>query len=116
MVEAERVDKAFDVFALRRDRIIGVGRPVGVTMAALVEGNAMEFVAQCEAAEIPGMRGQGAAMQKEERPQPLVSPIEVAETKMTDEHRLVARQYDIVEAEAGAHRSGPQMIVIFFGG
>jgi len=35
---------------------------------------------------------------------------------MTDEHGLIARQYDIVEAEAGANRGGLQMIVIFVGG
>jgi hypothetical protein len=85
-------------------------------MSPLVERNAMELVAQCEAAEIPGMRRQGAAMQEKERPQLLIAPIEVAETKVTDEHGLVARQYDIVEAEAGAHRGGLQMIVIFVGG
>ena len=105
-VEPERVDKAFDVLALRCNRVVGVGRPVGIAMPPLIERNAVKLVAQCETAEIPGMRGQCAAMQEEERPQLLVAPIEVAEAKVTDEHGLVARQYDIVEAEAGAHRSG----------
>src|ERR1700722_19708961 len=96
VVEPERVDKAFDVLELRCDGIIGVGRPVGVAMAALIERNAVKLVAQCEAAEIPGMCGQCAAMQEKERPQLFVAPIEVTETKVTDEHGLVARQYDIV--------------------
>ena len=65
MIEAECVDKAFDVLALSRDRVIGVGGPVAVAVAALVERDAVELVAQCEAAEIPGMRSQGAAMQKQ---------------------------------------------------
>src|SRR5271167_1248076 len=103
MVETERVDKAFDILALRCDRIIGVRRPVGVAVSPLVERNAVKFVAQCEATEIPGMRRQSAAMQEKERPQLFIAPIEVAETKVTDEHGLIARQYDIVEAEAGAH-------------
>src|ERR1700731_4181284 len=116
VVEPERVDKAFDVLALRCDGIIGVGRPVSVAMAALVERNTVKLVAQCEAAQIPGMRRQGAAMQEKKRPQLLIAPIEGTETKMTDEHGLIARQYDIVEAEAGARRGGLQMIVIFVGG
>src|SRR3984893_19585813 len=116
MVEPERVDKAFDVLALRCDGIIGVRRPVSVAMAALIERNAVKLVAQSEAAEIPGMRRQGAAMQEKERPQLLIAPIEGTATKVTDEHGLIARQYDIVEAEAGANRSGLQMIVIFVGG
>jgi hypothetical protein len=62
------------------------------------------------------MRRQGAAMQEKERPHLLIAPIEVAETEVTDEHGLVARQYDIVEAEAGSHRGGLQVIVIFVGG
>jgi hypothetical protein len=62
------------------------------------------------------MRRQGAAMQEKERPQLLIAPIEVTETKMTDEHGLIARQYDIVEAEAGANSGGLQMILIFVGG
>src|SRR5207302_10024104 len=112
----ERVDKSFDVLALRGDRIIGVGRPVAVAVAALVEGDAVKLVTQCKAAEIPGMRRQSAAMEEQKRPQPLVPPIEVSETQVTDEHGLVARQYDVVEAEAGAHRGGLQMVVIFVGG
>jgi hypothetical protein len=62
------------------------------------------------------MRRQGAAMQEKERPQLFIAPVEVAETKVADEHGLIARQYNIVEAEAGAHRSGLQMIMIFVGG
>jgi hypothetical protein len=62
------------------------------------------------------MCGQSAAMQEKERPQRFVAPVEVSETKMTDEHCLLARQYDVGEAEAGAHRSRLQMIVIFVGG
>ena len=80
-VEPERVDKAFDVLALRCNGVVGVGRPVGIAMPPLIERNAVKLVAQCETAEIPGMRGQCAAMQEEERPQLLISPIEVAEPK-----------------------------------
>jgi hypothetical protein len=115
-VEAQLFDKAFDVLALRRDRIIGVGRPVAVAVAALVEREAMKFVAQCQAAQIPGMRGQGPAMQEKERLQLVVAPIQVTEPKMTDHHGLLGGQYNFVEVEAGSHRSGLEMIVIFFGG
>ena len=116
MVEIERIDNAFDVLALRRNRVVGVRRPVGVAVAPLVERNAVKLVAQCEAAQIPGMRRQSPAMEEKERPQLFIAPIEVTEMKMTDEYGPFARQYDIVEAEAGAHRGSPQMIVIFVGG
>src|SRR5271165_1711497 len=116
MVEAKGLDKAFDVLALRRDRIIGVRRPVGIAMPPLVKRNSVKLVAQREATEIPGMRGQSATMQEQQRPQLRVAPIEVTEAKVSDEHGLFIRQYDIVEAEAGAHRGGPQMVVILVGG
>src|SRR5215467_13237776 len=116
IVEAERIDKTFDVLTLRRNRIIGVGRPVGVTMPTLIERNTVKFVAQCEAAEIPGMRRQSAAMEKKKRPQPLVAPVEITKSKMTDEHGLFVRQYDLFKAKAGAYRGGLEVIVILVGG
>ena len=97
-VEAERVDKAFDVLALRRDRIIGVGRPVGVAMPALVERNAVKLVAQCEAAEIPGMRGQSPAMQENERPQLSVAPIEIVHLQPADPDVALAGQHDVARS------------------
>ena len=62
-VEAEFIGKTSDILALRRDRIVGVGRPVAVAVAALVEGDAMKLLAQCETAQIPSVSGQRAAMQ-----------------------------------------------------
>src|SRR6516162_8502326 len=111
MVEAEHIDKAPDILALTSDRIVGVGCPVAVAMAALIERNAVELVAQCEAAQIPGMRRQSAAMQKKKRRQPLVSPIEVAEPELINEYGFLARQDDFVEAEAGANRGRLEMFV-----
>ena len=85
-------------------------------MSPLVEGNTVKFIAQCQAAEIPSMRRQGAAVQKQQRRQFLVAPVKVTETKVTDGHGLFARQYDISEAEAGTHRRSLQVIVIFVRG
>ena len=109
-VETDPVGKTPDILALGGDRIIGVGRPVAVAMAALIECDAMKFVAQSQAAQIPGMRGQGAAMQKQDRPQPFGSPIEITKSQLSDTHISLARQNDLVEAEAGAHRGRFQMV------
>ena len=72
LIEADLVDKAADVADLRRDRIIAVRRPVGVAVAALVERDAVEIVAQRQAAQIPGMRRQRPAMQEQDRRLPLL--------------------------------------------
>jgi hypothetical protein len=85
-------------------------------MAALIECDAVKFVAQREAAQVPGMRGQGAAVQKENRPQPFGSPIEIPKSQPPDAHIVLARQYELVEAEARPHRRGLQVVVIFFNG
>src|SRR5579884_1817502 len=73
-VEAELVDKAGGVAQRRGDRIIAVGRPVGVAVAALVGRDAAVFVAQGEADKVPGMGGQRAAVEKDDRRQMLVAP------------------------------------------
>ena len=104
-----------NILALGGDRIVGVRRPVAVAVTALVEGDAVKLVAQCEAAQIPGMRGQGSAMQKQDRAQRFIPPIEVTEPKLVDEHGLCARQYNLVEAEAGANGSRLEMVVVFLG-
>ena len=110
------IGEASDILALGTDRIIGIGRPVGVAMAALIECQTVKLVAQREAAQIPGMRSQGAAVQKEDRPQPFGSPIEVTESQLAHAHIVLARQNDVAEGKARAYRGGLQMIVIFVGG
>src|ERR1051325_1653234 len=80
-VEAELVDKALGVGELGPNRIISVMCPVAVAMAALVERDAMILLAQREADEVPGVRGQGAAMQEQDRRQLLVAPIEIVRSE-----------------------------------
>src|SRR5438045_7060018 len=67
LVEAEMVDKALAVRERGANRIVAVSCPIAVAVAALIERDAVEVVAQREADEVPGMRGQGADMQKQDR-------------------------------------------------
>jgi len=116
IAEPDRLGKTFDVGALRGERIIGVGRPIGVAVAALVERHTMEFAPQSETAQVPGMRGQRAAMQKKNWLQPRSAPVEITKAQTIELDSAIVRQRHLVEAEAGADRGGFQMVAVFFTG
>jgi hypothetical protein len=103
LVEPEMVDEPLGVGELGADRIVRVMRPIGVAVAALVERDAVIGVPQRQAAQIPGMRVQRAAVQEDDRRQVPVAPVEIMETHAPHMELAAFRQHDIVEAEAGAH-------------
>jgi hypothetical protein len=65
---------------------------------------------------IPGVRGQGATVQKQDRSLPLGAPIEIAKAQAIGGDAVLLRQYHLVKAEAGAHCGSLQVIMIFVGG
>ena len=110
------VDKAADVADLRRDRIVAVGRPVGVAVAALVERDAVEIVAQRQAAQIPGMRGQRPAVQKQDRRLSLAAPIQIVHLQLADADVALAGQHDVAELEPGTDSGRGKVLAVFLGG
>ena len=110
------VDKASDIGDLRRDRIVAVGRPIGVAVTALVEREAVEIVAQRQAAQIPGMRGQRPAVQKQDRLLSLAAPIQIMHLQSADADVALAGQHDIAELEPGADRGRGKVLAVFLGG
>ena len=110
------VDKAPDIADLRRDRIVAVGRPIGVAMAALIDRKAMEIVAQRQAAQIPGMRGQRPAVQEQDRRFSFAAPIQIMHLQPADPDVALAGQHDIAELEPGADRRGGKVLAVFLGG
>ena len=115
-VEADLVDKAADVADLRRDRIVAVGRPIGVAVAALVERDAVEIVAQRQTAQIPGMRGQRPAVQEQDRRLSLAAPIQIVHLQLAAPDVALAGQHDVAELEPGADRRGGKVLSVFLGG
>ena len=61
------------------------------------------------------MRGQGAAVQKEDRPQPFGPPIEITESQLPDVDIVLARQDDAAEGEARPDGSCLEVVAIFVG-
>src|SRR5438552_14771625 len=110
------VDKALGVRERRANRIIAVMGPVAVAVAALIERDAVIFVAQRQADEVPGMRRQGAAMQEDDGRQMLVAPIEVMEPHPAEAKFMTLRQYHLAKAEAGPHGSHGKVLAVFLGG
>ena len=110
------VDKAADVADLRGDRIVAVGRPVGVAVAALVERDAVEIVAQRQAAQIPGMRGQRPAVQEQDRLLSLAAPIQIVHLQLADADVALAGQHDVAELEPGADGRRGKVLAVFLGG
>src|SRR3954453_12862522 len=110
------VDKALGVRERGADRIITVMGPVAVAMAALIERNAVIFVAQRQADEVPGMRGQGAAMQEDDGRQMLVAPVEVMKPHPAEVKFVALRQYNLAKAKAGPHGGRGKVLAIFLGG
>src|ERR1051326_158415 len=98
------VDKSLRVRECGADRIVAVLRAIGVAVAALIERDAVEVVAHGEADEVPGMRGQGAAVQKDDRRQMLVAPVEIVKPHAAEVKFSALRQHhlDLVKAEPGA--------------
>ena len=93
LVEAEMVDKPLGVGELGAHRIVGVVRPIAVAVAALVEREAVVVVAQRQADEVPGMRVQRAAMQKHDRRQVLVAPVEIVKPHPAEVKFVALRQH-----------------------
>src|SRR5947207_12167446 len=89
------VDKALAVRERGANRIVAVSCPIAVAVAALIERDAVEVVAQREADEIPGVRGQCAAMQKDDRRPVLVAPVEVMEPHPAEVKFMALRQHDL---------------------
>ena len=85
-------------------------------MAALVERQAMVVAAQGEAHQIPGVRGQRAAMEKHNRRQVLAAPIEIMQPHPADLRVMPLRQYDVVKSEPGAHGRRRKVLAVFLGG
>src|SRR5215831_12021917 len=83
-------------------------------MAALVERQTMVIGAQGKAAQVPGMRGQRATVQEQDRRLALGPPIEIAQTQAIDRDAAFFGQDHVVEAETGAQRSRSQMVAVFF--
>src|ERR1051326_6940419 len=111
------VDKSLGVRECGADRIIAVLRPVGVAMAALIERDAAEVVAHGEADEVPGMRGQRAAMQKYDCRQLLVAPVEIVKPHAAEVKLPALRQYHLalVKAEPGADGGRGKVLAVFLG-
>src|SRR5437764_14171374 len=111
------VDKALAVRERGANRIVAVSCPIAVAVAALIERDAVEVVAQCQADEIPGMRGQCPAMQKHDRRPVLIAPVEVMEPHPAEVKFPALRQHDfaIAEAEAGADGGRGKVLAVFLG-
>ena len=111
------VDKALAVRERGANRIVAVSCPIAVAVAALIERDAVEVVAQREADEIPGVRGQCAAMQKDDRRPVLVAPVEVMEPHPAEVKFMALRQHDlaVAEAEAGADGGRGKVLAVFLG-
>src|SRR6059058_4804540 len=110
------VDKALGVRERRANRIIAVMGPVAVAVAALIERDAVIFVAQRQADEVPGMRRQGAAMQEDDGRQMLVAPIEIVKPHPAEVKFMALRQYHLAKAEAGPHGGRGKVLAVFLGG
>src|SRR5579875_2943671 len=115
-VEAELVGKAQDILALRRDRIVGLRIPIAVAVAALIERQAVIVRAQCQATQIPGMRIERPAMQKQHRRQSRPAPIEIVQVERADPPVAGVRQHHLGKVETGARRGRPQVLAILLGG
>ena len=116
LVEPEMVDEPLGVGDLSADRIVQVVGPVAVAVAALVERDAVVVVAQGEAAQIPGVCIERAAVQKDDRRQMLVAPIEVVEAHPPEVKLVAFRQHDAIKAEPGADGRLRQVLAVFVGG
>src|SRR2546421_3998295 len=111
------VDKALAVRERGANRIVAVSCPIAVAVAALIERDAVEVVAQCEADEVPGMRGQGAAMQKHDRRPVLVAPVQIVKPHAAEVKFTALRQYHLalVKAEPGADSGCGKVLAVFLG-
>src|SRR2546429_3359141 len=86
-------------------------------MTPLIERDAVEVVAQREADEIPGMRGQCPAMQEHDRRPVLIAPVEVMKPHAAEVKFPALRQYHLalVKAEAGADGGRGKVLAVFLG-
>src|SRR5438105_6836993 len=111
------VDKALAVGERGANRIVAVSCPIAVAVAALIERDAVEVVAQREADEIPGMRGQCPAMQEHDRRPVLIAPVEVMKPHAAEVKFPALRQYHLalVKAEAGADGGRGKVLAVFLG-
>ena len=72
-------------------RIVAIGRPFAVAMAAQVERERAHAIAQLVADDVPGVRGETAAVEEERIGARVTVPVEEMQAHASALHRAVGR-------------------------
>jgi hypothetical protein len=77
-IEAELLNEPLQIAYVVLGVVLHRGRPLAVAVAALIEREAAEVPPECEADDVPGVGGQGAAVEEHDVPA-ASAPVEVVE-------------------------------------
>src|SRR5439155_5105896 len=99
-LDAEMLDEALDVAPVGLRLVVHRRRPLALAVSALVEGDAVVFGAESEADDVPRMRVEGAAVEKEDQRPPALSPVQVVEPHPADHEVALLLQYDLGHGDA----------------
>ena len=84
------------------DRVVHLGRPLALAVAALVERDAVPLAAQREADQVPGMGVEPAAVQEDHGRQAGRPPVEVVKAHALRASEVVlVGQHDLGQGDAG---------------
>ena len=100
-LEAEPIDEALEVGEMRLGSVMQLRRPFAVAVSALVQCETVIIGSQRETDEIPGMRGQAAAVQEDDRRAVRGAPVEVVEAHAADDDVVVLGEAELRHVHAG---------------
>ena len=91
------------------DRVVHLGRPLAVAVAALIEGHAVRLAPEGQTHEIPRVGVEAAAVQEHHGGQARRPPVEIVKAHAPEQEVMHVRQDDLGKMDAGGGRRQLEM-------
>src|SRR5437763_14629059 len=82
LAEAQMINQGLDILTVSLAAIVAILSPRAFAVSALVEGVAVILAAEHEAHHIPGMRIDSRAVEKDDKPAPAATPVQIVQAHL----------------------------------
>ena len=95
---AERVDEGLEIAHVALGRVVHLGRPLALAVAALVQRHAVPLAPEGRAHEVPRVGVEAAAVEEYHGGQPRRAPVEIVKAHAPEQDVVLVRQRDLGQA------------------
>ena len=103
-LDPQGLEEGLQVAGVALGRVVHLGRPLALAVAALVQGQAVPLAPQGRAHEIPRVRVEAAAVEEHHGREARRSPVEIVKAHLPEQEVVLTRQHDFGKANAGGGR------------